>query len=93
MTPRVRAYAEQEAADCGAKADAVLSRSRDSLALAARRKLIVRLINDGFKTSQIARWLDLHPSTVLYHADPSYTANRNRQMRQWHARQKKERGW
>jgi DNA-binding NarL/FixJ family response regulator len=93
MTPRVRAYAEQEAANCGAKADDVLGGSRAPLALTARRKLIVRLVNDGFKTTQIARWLRLHPATIRYHADPSYTATRNRQMRQWHARQKKERGW
>jgi hypothetical protein len=67
MTPRVRLYVEQEALNGGVSADDVMARVRKHAVAAVRRRVIVRLYDDGFKASQIAYWLGLKLNNVLYH--------------------------
>lgn len=67
MTPRVQAYVQEEATRAGISVDELLSRTRRHPVAMARRRVAVRLANDGFKNSQIARWMGLDPSSVHFY--------------------------
>lgn len=67
MTPRVERYVREEADRAGISATELLSRVRRHPVAMARRKVAVRLANDGFSNSQIARWMGLDASTVHFY--------------------------
>jgi hypothetical protein len=64
MTPRVRQYAEEIAAEHDLPAIALLSCHRSRVVWRARRKLFQRLKDDGFNSLQIGKWTGRDPSTV-----------------------------
>lgn len=66
MTPRVRIYAEQEAARHGADVAAVLGRDRGRKSARARQAVMRRLAADGFTFTQIGRWMQRDHSTVFH---------------------------
>jgi hypothetical protein len=66
MTPRVRQYAAELAAEHMISAEALMSRSRVEPVAAARLQLYRRLSDDGFNSLQIARWLGREGSTVRH---------------------------
>ena len=67
MTPRVRKYLDEEARAAGVATSEILSRTKRRPVAYARRRVAVRLKNDGFNHCQIARWMGLDPSTVHYY--------------------------
>jgi DNA-binding NarL/FixJ family response regulator len=67
LTPRVRRYVAEEAQAAGITPAEVLSRDRRRPCAYARRRVAVRLSNDGFNNGQIGRWLNLDVSTVHYY--------------------------
>lgn len=66
MTPRVRSYAEQEAARHGVDVAAVLGNDRHRKPARARQAVMRRLSDDGFTLGQIGGWLHRHHTTVLH---------------------------
>lgn len=64
MTPRVRQYAAEIAAEHDVSPEAILSPCRKAPAARARNQLYRRLSRDGFNSLQIGRWLERDPSTV-----------------------------
>lgn len=69
MTPRVKRYLAEEAAAIGSTPAELLTRTKVRPIAYARRRVAVRLKNDGFNHCQIASWLGLHPSTVHYYME------------------------
>jgi DNA-binding NarL/FixJ family response regulator len=71
VTPRVRQYVAEEASAAGIDAGDIFTRSKRRPVAYARRRVAVRLRNDGFNHCQIARWMGLDPSTVHYYMEGS----------------------
>lgn len=69
MTPRVRQYLEQEASSAGVTVADVLSSSRRRVVVHARRRVAVRLRNDGFRYAQISAWMGITLYTALRYMD------------------------
>lgn len=69
LTPRVRKYLADEATRCGVTPEQILSRSRKRHVTYARRRVAVRLRNDGFSYPQIGRWLGLNHTSVIYYME------------------------
>lgn len=67
MTPRVARYLAEEAAAIGSASAELMTRSKRRPIAYARRRVAVRLRNDGFTYPQIGRWLGLDPSTIIYY--------------------------
>lgn len=66
MTPRVRKYVAEVAAERGIAPEIILSSTRLHAVARARQDVMRRLHRDNFSLCQIGRWLDRHPSTVHY---------------------------
>lgn len=76
MPPRVMKYAKEEAAAADIAVSELLSRDRRHKVATARRKVAVRLSNDGFSNCQIASWMGLDPSTVHYYMQGKMAVSR-----------------
>lgn len=63
-TARVAEYAAEAAQRHGVTANAVLGRDKRAAPCAARREVMCRLRAEGFRTTQIGRWMQRDHSTV-----------------------------
>ena len=63
---RVSVYAQEESERHGVSVDEVFEYTRRPGAVDARHAVMRRLRADGFKTTQIARWMGRDHSTVIY---------------------------
>lgn len=64
MTPRVKRYAEEIAAEHDVSVRAILSFDRTGSLWRARRAVWRRLRDDGFSSAQIGAWFNRDGSTV-----------------------------